>query len=107
MSNQFVTFTTHGALPKETTAVANTSYPTIETALEQAQYVNNKHFKYQENQLPNNYHLDLCNHDNLSYGNYQNVLQPPPRFANQQVEEKSSVKDLLAIFITETRDHFK
>ena len=83
LSNQFAAFTTHGALPKETIVVANTSYPTVEFELEQAKYLNNRSFGYQGNHLPNNYHSGLCNHDNISYGNNQNVLQPPLGYANQ------------------------
>ena len=49
LSNQFVAFTTHRALPKTTAAMANTSYPTVETELEQAQYLNNRNFGYQRN----------------------------------------------------------
>ena len=82
LSNQFAAFATHIALPKEIVVVANTSYPTVETALEQAQYVNNRNFGYQGNKLPNNYHLSLCNHENLSYGNNRNVLQSPLGYAN-------------------------
>ena len=51
LSNQSATFTTHRALPKETIAMAYTSYPTVETSLEQVQYVNNRNFVNKENQL--------------------------------------------------------
>ena len=106
-SNQFSAFTTYGALPKETVTVANISYPIVEMELEQAQYLNNRNFGYRGNQLPNNYHLSVWNHENFSYGNNQNVLQPPPGYANQQVEKKPLVEDLLGTFIAKTRNCFK
>ena len=74
LSNQFSAFTTHRALPKEIAVVANTSYPTVETELEHAQYLNNRNFEYRGNQLPNNYHPSLRNYENLLYGNNRNML---------------------------------
>ncbi|GMN63209.1 hypothetical protein TIFTF001_032286 [Ficus carica] len=52
-------------------------------------------------------HLHLRNHENFSYGNNKNVLQPPPGFNQQAVEKKHSVKHLLSTFIVETRGRFK
>ena len=49
LSNQFVSFTIQGAGPKDTVAMATISYPSVETDLDQAQYVNNKNFGFQGN----------------------------------------------------------
>ncbi|GMN73183.1 hypothetical protein TIFTF001_056063, partial [Ficus carica] len=70
---------------------------------EQVQFVNNRNFNYRPNHLPTHYHPDLRNHENFSYANNRNVLQPPPGFNQQAVEKKPSVEDLLSTFIVETR----
>ncbi|PON31148.1 hypothetical protein PanWU01x14_372170 [Parasponia andersonii] len=56
--------------------------------------------------LPTHYHLGFRNHENFSYANNKNVLQPPPGL-NQPVEEKKpSLEDILSTFIMETRGRF-
>ena len=55
--------------------------------------------------MPTHYHPSLRNHENFSYGNSRNRLQPPPGFNIKSVEKKSSLKDLLGPFIMETRNH--
>ena len=69
--------------------------------------MNNKNFGFQGNQLSNNYYFGMYNHENLSYDNNRNVLQPSSGFSNQQVEKKPSVEDLVGTFITETRNCFR
>ncbi|XP_060968412.1 uncharacterized protein LOC115710633 [Cannabis sativa] len=61
---------------------------------------------YLENPTPNYYHLGLRNHENLSYGNTKNVLQPPPGFNAQQQEEKKSLEEILGTFMIETNKRF-
>ncbi|GMN64086.1 hypothetical protein TIFTF001_033160 [Ficus carica] len=63
-------------------------------------------FNYMPNHLPTHYHPGLRNHENLSYANNRNVLQPPPSFNQQVVEKELSVEDLLSTFIVETRGRF-
>ncbi|KAK6135395.1 hypothetical protein DH2020_030906 [Rehmannia glutinosa] len=54
-----------------------------ESDTEQANYVNNRGFNNRGNQLPTHYHPGLRNHENFSYSNTRNVLQPPPGYQNQ------------------------
>ncbi|PON50721.1 hypothetical protein TorRG33x02_313500 [Trema orientale] len=56
--------------------------------------------------LPTHYYPGLRNHENFSYGNTRNVLQPPPGFNPPVSEKKSSLEDLLSTFIVETRRKF-
>ncbi|XP_075475685.1 uncharacterized protein LOC142509480 [Primulina tabacum] len=52
-----------------------------EPVVEEAQYINNRGFGgYRGNPPPNTYHPGLRNHENFSYANNNNVLNPPPRF---------------------------
>ena len=69
--------------------------------------MNNKNFEFRGNQSSNNSYPGMYSHENLSYGNNKNVLQPPFGFSNKQVEKKPTVEDLLGIFITETRSHLR
>ena len=104
LTNQIAALTTQGAQPKvETVAATFMLHHENEMENEQVQYVNNHNPNYEGNNLPNYYHLGLRNHENFSYGNTKNVLQPPPKFDNQAVEKKPSLKDLLGTFISETR----
>ena len=64
LSNQFATFTTYRAQPKKTTVVANTSDPTVATASEQAQYMNNRNLL-----ITLNYSSLTCYDACLSVGN--------------------------------------
>ena len=68
--------------------------------------MNNRNFGFQGNQLSNNYYPSMHNHENMSYSNNKNVLQPPPGFSNQQVGKKPLVEDLLGTLITKIRSHF-
>ncbi|XP_073120756.1 uncharacterized protein [Henckelia pumila] len=77
-------------------------------SVEQAQYVNNQNFNgYRGNPVPNQYHHSLRNHDNFSYANNNNVLNPPPRFNNKRGEGKPSLKDLVSNFISESTKIFE
>ncbi|GMN42763.1 hypothetical protein TIFTF001_011976 [Ficus carica] len=73
---------------------------------EHVQFVNNRNFNYRRNHLPTYYHRSLRSHENFSYANNRNVLQPPPDFNQQAVEKKPSVEDLLSTFIVETSGRF-
>ncbi|XP_022843229.1 uncharacterized protein LOC111366765 [Olea europaea var. sylvestris] len=68
---------------------ASSSHQETDAANEHAQYVNR-----------------LRNHENLSYGNNRNTLQPPPVFNTQNSEGKPSLEDILGTFISETRSRF-
>ena len=45
--------------------------------------------------MPNYYHPGLRNHENFSYGNMKNVLQPTPEFDSQPSEKKMSLEDAM------------
>ncbi|XP_040988950.1 uncharacterized protein LOC121236567 [Juglans microcarpa x Juglans regia] len=68
----------------EYVAVTNMTIPSNEVSQEQVQYINNRSYNYRGNPMPNYYHPGLRNHENLSYRNTKNVLQPPPGFDSQQ-----------------------
>lgn len=68
--------------------------------------MNNQNYNYQGDKLLSHYHLGLCNHENFSYDNTRNVLQPPPGFSQNVVQKKPYLEDLLSIFIMETRGWF-
>ncbi|XP_073152915.1 uncharacterized protein [Henckelia pumila] len=75
----------------------------LEETVEQVHYANNKKFSgYQGNPPPNHYHPGLHNHENFSYANNNNVLNPPPGFNNKKGEGKPSLKDLVSTFVTES-----
>ncbi|XP_073014551.1 uncharacterized protein [Primulina eburnea] len=66
-----------------------------EPVVEEAQYINNRGFGgYRGNPPPNTYHPGLRNHENFSYANNKNVLNPPPGFNTQKKEGKPSFEDL-------------
>ncbi|XP_075486253.1 uncharacterized protein LOC142525853 [Primulina tabacum] len=74
-----------------------------EPVVEEAQYINNRGFGgYRGNPPPNTYHLGLRNHENFSYANNNNVLNPPPGFNTQKGEGKPSFEDLVGTFVTES-----
>ncbi|XP_073063937.1 uncharacterized protein [Primulina eburnea] len=74
-----------------------------EPIMEEAQYINNRGFGgYRGNPPPNTYHPGLRNHENFSYANKKNVLNPPPRFNTQKGEGKPSFEDLVGTFVTES-----
>ena len=68
--------------------------------------MNNWNFNYCLNNLPTHYRLGLCNHENFSYANPRNSLQPPSWFQQLVVEKKPSIEVLLSTFIVETRGRF-
>ena len=57
--------------------------------------------------MPNYYHPKLQNHENFSYGNTKNVLQPPLGFDSQPSEKKMSLEDAMVSFVEETKASFK
>ncbi|XP_075483776.1 uncharacterized protein LOC142523927 [Primulina tabacum] len=74
-----------------------------EPVVEEAQYINNRGFGgYRGNPPPNTYHPGLRNHENFSYANNNNVLNPPPGFNTQKGEGKPSFEDLVGTFVTES-----
>ncbi|XP_073037960.1 uncharacterized protein [Primulina eburnea] len=74
-----------------------------ELVMEEAQYINNRGFGgYRGNPPPNTYHPSLRNHENFSYANNKNVLNPPPGFNTQKGEGKPSFEDLVGTFVTES-----
>ncbi|XP_022858882.1 uncharacterized protein LOC111379688 [Olea europaea var. sylvestris] len=72
----------------------------------QVQYVNSRNYNQRENYQVNHYHPGLRNHENLSYGNNRNTLQPPPGFNTRNSEGKPSLEDVLGTFISKTRSPF-
>ena len=78
-----------------------------EASEEQVQYINNRSYNYHGNPMPNYYHPGLRNHENFSYGNMKNVLQPPPGFDSQPSEKKMSLEDAMISFVEETKARFK
>lgn len=56
--------------------VASASLLKDDESIEQENFVNNKNFNYQRNRLLNSYNLGLRNHENFSYGNTKNILNP-------------------------------
>ena len=107
LTNQIAALTTQGVQPKvENVTATFMSHEGNGMENEQVQYVNNCNTNYQGNYLPIYYHLSLRKHENFSYGNTKNVLQPPPGFNNQAVEKKPSLEYLLGTFISETRSRF-
>ena len=81
--------------------------PMNEASQEQVQYINNRKYNYRGNPIPNYYHPELQNHENFSYGNTKNVLQPTPKFDSQRSEKKMSLKDAMISFVEETKAKFK
>ncbi|XP_022858269.1 uncharacterized protein LOC111379165 [Olea europaea var. sylvestris] len=74
-----------------------------EVANEQAQYVDSRNYNQRGSYQANHYHPGLRNHENLSYGNNRNTLQPPPGFNTQNSDRKPPLEDILGTFISETR----
>ncbi|XP_022857584.1 uncharacterized protein LOC111378582 [Olea europaea var. sylvestris] len=99
--------TTQGNQQKVDSVMSNSSsHQETEVANEQAQYVNSRNYNQRGSYQANHYHLGLRNHENLSYGNNKNTLQPPPRFNTQNSEGKPSLEDILGTFISKTRSRF-
>ncbi|XP_073277663.1 uncharacterized protein [Primulina huaijiensis] len=57
---------------------------------------------YRGNPPPNTYHPGLRNHENFSYANNKNVLNPPLGFNTSNGEEKPSFEDLVGTFVVES-----
>ncbi|XP_075478895.1 uncharacterized protein LOC142519751 [Primulina tabacum] len=75
-----------------------------EPVVEEAQYINNNrcYRGYRGNPPPNTYHPGLRNHENFSYANDKNVLNPPLGFNTQKGEGKPSFEDLVGTFVAES-----
>ncbi|XP_075473908.1 uncharacterized protein LOC142504957 [Primulina tabacum] len=73
---------------------------------EEAQYINNRNFGgyggYRGNPPPNTYHPGLRKHENLSYANNKNALNPPPGFNTSNGEGKPSFEDSVGTFVVES-----
>ena len=88
--------------------VATTSYMGEGSGVEQekCQYMDNHNFNYHPNNLTTHYHPGLRNHENFSYANQRNALEPLLGFQQLLAEKKLSFEDLLSPFIVETRGRF-
>ncbi|XP_068644707.1 uncharacterized protein [Aristolochia californica] len=110
LSHQISALTTQ-RIPQSAEYVLATSMtvPSNEASQEQVQYINNRNYNYRDNPMPNYYHPGHRNHENLSYGNTKNVLQPqpPPGFDSQPSEKKMSLEDAMVSFVRETNARFK
>ncbi|XP_073273282.1 uncharacterized protein [Primulina huaijiensis] len=73
---------------------------------EESQYINNMNFGgyggYRGNPPPNTYHFGLINHENFSYANNKNVLNPPSGFNTSKEEGKPSFENLVRTFVAES-----
>ncbi|XP_073294558.1 uncharacterized protein [Primulina huaijiensis] len=90
-----------------TSEVENASVVTEEPHIpDEAHYINNRNFGgyggYRGNPPPNTYHPGLKNHENFSYANNKNVLNPPPGFNTSKGEGKPSFEDLVGTFVAES-----
>ncbi|XP_022868533.1 uncharacterized protein LOC111388104 [Olea europaea var. sylvestris] len=107
LTNQIVTLTTQGNQQKVDSVMStSSSHQETEVANEQAQYVNRRNYNQRESYQANHYHPGLRNHENLSYGNNRNTLQPPSGFNTQNSDGKLPLEDILGTFISETRSRF-
>ncbi|XP_075500001.1 uncharacterized protein LOC142538578 [Primulina tabacum] len=75
-----------------------------EPVVEEAQYIKNNrgYGRYRGNPPYNTYHPGLRNHENFSYANNKNVLNPPPGFKTEKGEGKPSFEDLVGTFVAES-----
>ncbi|XP_022855445.1 uncharacterized protein LOC111376704 [Olea europaea var. sylvestris] len=107
LTNQIVTLTTQGNQQKVDSVMStSSSHQQTKVANEQAQYVNSRNYNQRRSYQANHYHPRLRNHENLSYGNNRNTLQPSPGFNTQNSEGKPSLEDILGTFIYATRSRF-
>ncbi|XP_030959070.1 uncharacterized protein LOC115981018 [Quercus lobata] len=108
LSHQVSTLTTQ-RIPQSAVYVAASSMTILmnEVSQEQVQYINNRNYNYRGNPMPNYYHPGLRNHENFSYGNTKNVLQPSPEFDSQPSKKKMSLEDAMISFVEETKERFK
>ena len=81
--------------------------PMNEASQEQVQYINNRNYNYRGNPITSYYHPRLQNHENFSYGNTKNVLQPLLKFDSQPSKKKMSLEDAMIFFVEETKERFK
>lgn len=77
--------------------------PFATSTSEQASFVSN--FQRQNNPYSNTYNPGWRNHPNLSWGNTQNTLKPPPGFQPQ--EKKPNLEELITQFITKSETKFQ
>ena len=108
LANQIAAFTTgEASTSKEAAMVAITSFSGDGVGIdqEQCQFVNNRNYNYCPNNLPTYYHPSLRNHENFSYANPRNALQPPLGYSQPMAEMKPLVEELLRTFIVETRGY--
>ncbi|XP_041011488.1 uncharacterized protein LOC121255284 [Juglans microcarpa x Juglans regia] len=108
LSHQILALTTQ-RIPQSAEYVAATSMtvPSNKASQDQVQYINNRNYNFHGNPMPNYYHPGLRNHENLSYGNTKNMLQPPLGFDSQQSEKKMSLEDAMVSFVEEANARFK
>ncbi|XP_022883717.1 uncharacterized protein LOC111400543 [Olea europaea var. sylvestris] len=106
LTNQIVTLTTQDQQKVDSVMSTSSSHQETEVANEQAQYVNSRNYTQRGSYQANHYHPGLRNHENLSYGNNRNTLQPPPGFNTQNSDGKPPLEDILGTFISETRSRF-
>ena len=108
LSHQVSTLTTQ-RIPQsaEYVAASSMAVPMNEASQEHVQYINNQNYDYRGNPITSYYHPRLQNHENFSYGNTKNVLQPPPEFDSQPSKKKMSLEDAMIFFVEETKARFK
>ncbi|XP_073024311.1 uncharacterized protein [Primulina eburnea] len=72
--------------------------------VEEARYINNNHGYggYRSDPPPNTYHPGLRNHENFSYANNKNVLNPPPGFNTKKREGNQYFDDIVGKFVAES-----
>ncbi|KAK6125377.1 hypothetical protein DH2020_040881 [Rehmannia glutinosa] len=104
LSKQIATLNSSGKQQPE--AVMEISQEMVNPDTEQVNYVNNRGFNNRGNQLPTHYHPGLRNHENFSYSNTRNVLQPPPGFQNQAKKALTSFINQSNAFMSDTRSRF-
>ena len=103
LSHQVSTLTTQ-RIPQsaEYVAASSMAVPMNEASQEHVQYINNRNYDYRGSPITSYYHPRLQNHENFSYGNTKNVLQPPPEFDSQPSKKKMSLEDAMTFFVEET-----
>ncbi|XP_073051222.1 uncharacterized protein [Primulina eburnea] len=109
LTAQVSALTTQLAAMNKVSISENESPSTVAEELstpEEVQYINNRnqggYGGYRGNPPPNTYHPGLRNHENFSYANNKNVLNPPPGFNTSKGEGKPSLEDLVGAFVTES-----
>ncbi|MDV3194090.1 MAG: hypothetical protein Q8835_03550, partial [Sweet potato little leaf phytoplasma] len=104
LANAFMKFSGTGSAQSIESAAALASRPQEET-IEQVQYVSNFNSRgYSNNSTPTHYHPNNRNHENFSYANNKNVINPPG-FA-PQTQENKKLEDLVGAFIAESSNIF-